>query len=147
MVLLFPSEYYIGSVWVIQCIDRSFCPYRFLTTLEDNAVNENEPDEGTFFIAPLVLPVTFVMFSDLDVTHLQLLLFVWHNFSLDTRKKLLLQCVTAVVKVAEEKKVSVENALSVLIHLRFRSGVVVPPVPVCRLLLVLGLHALPVFRT
>ena len=41
---------------------------------------------------------------DLDVTHLQLLLFVWHNFSPDTRRMLLLQCVRAAIHVAEEKQ-------------------------------------------
>ena len=42
--------------------------------------------------------------SDLDVTHLQLLLFVWHSFTIVTRNKLLQQCVSAVIKVAEEKR-------------------------------------------
>lgn len=39
----------------IICINSAL-PYknRFLTTLEDNAVNENEPDEGTVLIGPPV---------------------------------------------------------------------------------------------
>ena len=40
---------------------------------------------------------------DLSVSHLQLLLLVWHNFSSDTRRDLLLKCVKAVNRVAEEK--------------------------------------------
>lgn len=40
---------------------------------------------------------------DLSVSHLQLLLLVWHNFSTDTRRDLLLKCVKAVNRVAEEK--------------------------------------------
>jgi E3 ubiquitin-protein ligase UBR4 len=74
----------------------------FLSTLEENAANENESDE------------------DLPVIHLQLLLFVWHNFSENTRKSLLLQCLSSINRVAEEKK----------------SGVLVPPLASCRLLLV-----------
>uniref|UniRef100_A0A1X7T501 E3 ubiquitin-protein ligase UBR4 N-terminal domain-containing protein n=1 Tax=Amphimedon queenslandica TaxID=400682 RepID=A0A1X7T501_AMPQE len=50
-----------------------------------------------------------------------LLLLVWGSFSDSVRKELLLKCVAAVNKVAEEKE----------------SGYVVPPLTCCRLLLVL----------
>ena len=46
----------------------------------------------------------FIFLVDLSVTHLQLLLLIWHNFSKDTRKTLLLKSVDAVNRVAEEKE-------------------------------------------
>ena len=52
-----------------------------------------------------VLLVYFLIsLLDLPVTHLQLLLLVWGSFSDGVRKELLLKCVAAVNKVAEEKE-------------------------------------------
>ena len=52
-----------------------------------------------------VLLVYFLIsLLDLPVTHLQLLLLVWGSFSDSVRKELLLKCVAAVNKVAEEKE-------------------------------------------
>ena len=52
----------------------------------------------------LVCSLCFIPFTDLSVSHLQLLLLVWHNFSDDTRKNLLLKCVSSVNRVAEERE-------------------------------------------
>lgn len=41
---------------------------------------------------------------DLDVTHLQLMLFVWHSFSFETRASLLTTCAQAVVKAGNAKR-------------------------------------------
>lgn len=42
--------------------------------------------------------------TDLDVCHLQLLLFAWHSFSVGTRRALLLRCANAIIHVAKERK-------------------------------------------
>ena len=42
--------------------------------------------------------------ADLDVTYLQLFLFVWHSFTVETRRALLNQCVRAVMRAAQARE-------------------------------------------
>ena len=42
--------------------------------------------------------------ADMDVAYLQLLLFVWHSFTVETRKTLLIQCAHSVMKAAQAKE-------------------------------------------
>ena len=78
-----------------------------MTTLEENAGNESETEEGTNVVHVHVFILTLSLslsLSDLPVTHLQLLLLVWGSFTEPVRKGLLLQCVGIINKVAEERE-------------------------------------------
>jgi len=76
---------------------------RFLRALEENACYEEDDQD-----------------EDLDVTYLQLFLFVWHSFTVETRRALLNQCVRAIMRAAQARE----------------NGVPLSPLVVCRLLLV-----------
>ena len=46
----------------------------------------------------------FLISPDLDVSYLQLMLLVWHSFSSETRKSLLIQAAHAVIHTAKAKE-------------------------------------------
>ena len=46
----------------------------------------------------------FLLPADMDVAYLQLLLFVWHSFTVETRKALLIQCAHTVMKAAQARE-------------------------------------------
>lgn len=82
---------------------------RFLHSLEESACSEEDPDEGSYNTPPFPSPIPSLAIPpsyppDLDVTHLQLMLFVWHSFSFETRASLLTSCAQAVVKAGMAKQ-------------------------------------------
>ena len=76
---------------------------RFLTAVAENASSSEDQDEGQ----PQTHPVSkhtvhsTLLPPDLSAPHMQLMLFVWHSFSVETRRVLLSQCAQAVVTVAK----------------------------------------------
>ena len=95
---------------------------RFLRTLEENVCSEEEVDEGTYKytlynIYIYMYNIYIYMYNilaycslltphppDVDVSCLQLLLFVWHSFTALTRASLLTQCAHAVIKAGRAKE-------------------------------------------
>ena len=81
------------KVWCL-CYCLCYCP----------PIKTQQPTLPTLHVMCWCVTSSTHCYADPSVAVIQLLLFVWHNFSEDTRKSLLQQCARTLVNIADERQ-------------------------------------------